>query len=39
MLKKPYTYTFIAAPGGLLLGLDNAVINGAMLIFSMNLDK
>ncbi len=34
MHKKLYTYTFVAALGGLLFGFDTAVINGAMPFFT-----
>lgn len=34
MNKKLYTYTFVAALGGLLFGFDTAVINGAMPFFT-----
>jgi sugar porter (SP) family MFS transporter len=34
MHRKLYTYTFIAALGGLLFGFDTAVINGAMPFFT-----
>ena len=34
MKRQLYLYTFVAALGGLLLGFDTAVIDGAISFFS-----